>query len=114
MMNSSTHPPIDLDLQQWLLAHNFNPNDLDQRGENGDTALMRATQTGDLEVVQVLIQAGAELNIKNNDGNNALWFACFRDRADIIEQLVSAGIDLNNQNDNGANRPHVCCLSRQN
>jgi hypothetical protein len=89
-------------LQHWLQTQGLNPEDLEQRGSNGDTALMLATRAGELEVVRLLLQAGAAINARNHDGNNALWFACFRDRYDLIEQLVQAGIDIDNQNDNGA------------
>lgn len=89
-------------LQHWLQTQGLNPADLEQRGSNGDTALMLATRAGELEVVRSLLQAGAVVNTRNHDGNNALWFACFRDRYDLIEQLVQAGIEIDNQNDNGA------------
>lgn len=89
-------------LQHWLQTQGLNPGDLEQRGSNGDTALMRATRAGELEVVRSLLQAGAIVNARNHDGNNALWFACFGDRYDLIEQLVQAGIDIDNRNDNGA------------
>lgn len=89
-------------LPQWLLTQGFDPDHLEHRGSNGDTALMWATRAGAATVVQPLLQAGAIVNAKNNDGNNALWFACFRDRYDLIELLVAAGIDIDNQNDNGA------------
>lgn len=89
-------------LQHWLQTQGLNPEDLEQRGSNGDTALMLATRAGELEVVRLLLQAGAVVNARNHDGNNALWFACFRDRDDLIEMLVQAGIDIDNQNDNGA------------
>ena len=89
-------------VQNWLSTQGFNLDNLEQPGSNGDTALIQATRAGELEVVQWLIQVGANINARNNDGNNALWFACFRDRFDLIEPLINAGIDLNNQNDNGA------------
>jgi hypothetical protein len=89
-------------LQHWLQTQGLNPENLEWRGSNGDTALMLATRAGELEVVRLLLQAGAVVNARNHDGNNALWFACFRDRYDLIEKLVQAGIDIDNQNDNGA------------
>jgi uncharacterized protein len=89
-------------LVHWLQTQGFDPADLDQRGHNGDTALMLATRMGEFVVVHELLEAGATVNVKNNDGNNALWFACFRDFDVLIDPLVEAGIDLDNQNDNGA------------
>ncbi len=60
---------------EWLITNNYNPEKLNQLGENGDTALMKATREGNYSVVQELIGAGADINSTNNDSNNALWFA---------------------------------------
>ncbi|MEB3294474.1 MAG: ankyrin repeat domain-containing protein [Synechococcales bacterium] len=100
--NGSGAPAIGTLLQHWLQTQGLNSEDLEQQGYNGETALMLATRAGELEVVRLLVQAGAAINARNHDGNNALWFACFRDRYDLMEQLVKAGIDIDNQNDNGA------------
>lgn len=87
---------------QWLQNHDYSPEALNDQRENGDTALIKATKTGAIEVVQELLANGANLNLRNNDGNNALWFACFGNYFLLIELLINAGIDINNQNDNGA------------
>ncbi|MBP0018028.1 MAG: ankyrin repeat domain-containing protein [Cyanobacteria bacterium SBLK] len=102
MSQVSVRDRIDPILENWLQVRGFDANNLEQPGENGDTALMQATREGELETARSLIRAGALLNARNNDGNNALWFACFRDRYDLIELLVEAGINCDNQNDNGA------------
>lgn len=43
------------DLNQWLFANQFDPTDLNQQGSNGDTALMKATQAGKINIVRSLI-----------------------------------------------------------
>ncbi len=102
MMNQRSNPNFSPATQQWLIANDYSIQDLNQPGENGDTALMKATREGVYAVVKELIDAGAEINAKNNDSNNALWFACFGNHYDLINLLVDAKIDINNQNDNGA------------
>ncbi|MEH2318664.1 ankyrin repeat domain-containing protein [Nostoc sp.] len=87
---------------QWLIAKGYNTGDLNQPGENGDTALMKATREGVYAVVKELIDAGADINARNSDGNNALWFACFGNHYDLINLLLAVNINIDNQNDNGA------------
>jgi len=87
---------------QWLIAKSYNPEDLNQAGENGDTALMKATREGEYAVVKELIDAGADVNARNSDRNNALWFACFGNHYDLIHLLLANNINIDNQNDNGA------------
>ncbi|MBE9209879.1 ankyrin repeat domain-containing protein [Nostoc sp. LEGE 06077] len=87
---------------EWLIANNYNPEELNHRGENGDTALMKATRIGNYSVVQELIGVGTEINSRNNDGNNALWFACFGNHYELINLLLEVKINIDNQNDNGA------------
>jgi uncharacterized protein len=87
---------------QWLTAKAYNPEDLNQPGENGDTALMKATREGVYKVVKELIDAGADINARNSDRNNALWFACFGNHYDLINLLLAHNIKIDNQNDNGA------------
>lgn len=88
--------------KQWLLTKGYTCEDLNQHGENGDTALMKATREGVYAVVKELIDLGVNINARNNDGNNALWFACFGNHYDLINLLLAAKINIDNQNDNGA------------
>lgn len=86
----------------WLLANGYTPDHLDRQGENGDTALMKATRQKELTVVKELINRGADLNLTNDDGNNALWYACFGNDYILLDLLINSGVNINNQNDNGA------------
>jgi ankyrin repeat protein len=101
-MSQTNQTKLSTTTSQWLIANGYNIEDLNQGGENGDTALMKATREGVHPVVKELIDAGSDINARNNDRNNALWFACFGNYYDLINLLLSANIDINNQNDNGA------------
>ena len=93
------------ELKNWLQEKHYNSENLNQQGENGDSALMKITRVGNLAWIKELLKAKVDLNLKNNDGNNALWFACFGnfyEAIDLIDLLVAADIDIDNQNDNGA------------
>jgi len=55
-----------------------------------------------MEIVQVLVQAGAKLNEKDNTGSTALMMAVYNGHTGIVKALIEAGADLdlkdNNQN----------------
>ena len=93
---------LDAVLREWLVAHRFPAADINAVIANATTPLMKASHSGEGEVVRLLITAGAQVNTRNADGNNALWLACVGDHLDIIDALVEAGIDIDNRNDNGA------------
>ena len=101
-MNQTNSQNLSEATIQWLIAKGYNPGDLNQTGENGDTALMKATREGIHPVVKELIDAGAEINARNSDCNNALWFACFGNHYGLINLLLASNINIDNQNDNGA------------
>src|SRR5688572_22099206 len=52
-----------------LLAQKANPN---AAGPDGTTAIMYAAHNGDLELVQALIKAGANVKLRNQFGTSAI------------------------------------------
>ncbi|MEH1846374.1 MAG: ankyrin repeat domain-containing protein [Nostoc sp.] len=101
-MNWASKQDLSAETTQWLIAKGYSLGNLNQPGENGDTALMKATREGVYVVVRELINAGVDINARNSDRNNALWFACFGNHYDLINLLLAVNININNQNDNGA------------
>uniref|UniRef100_A0A1A9WGR7 ANK_REP_REGION domain-containing protein n=1 Tax=Glossina brevipalpis TaxID=37001 RepID=A0A1A9WGR7_9MUSC len=53
------------------------------------TALMLAVSHGNLEMVQLLMAAGADVNIQDEDGSTALMCAAEHGRGDIVKHLLS-------------------------
>ena len=65
----------------------------------GSTPLISAAVFGKTEIAFALIEAGADLNLKNNEGSTALHSAAFLCRLEIVEKLLENGADkelLNN------------------
>jgi hypothetical protein len=63
-------------------------------GENGYLAIHRAIEIGNLDVVRVLIEAGAQLNIAANDGMTALGLAIQNNKTQMVLYLLSQGASL--------------------
>lgn len=90
------------EVHAWLVEQGLDPNNINQRFENGMTALMQACRFGLAETAHILLQAGADIHLTNNDGNNALWLACFSGDSTTVKVLVESGIDVDNRNVTGA------------
>ncbi|XP_055838307.1 uncharacterized protein LOC129906542 isoform X2 [Episyrphus balteatus] len=53
------------------------------------TALMLAVSHGNLDMVEMLLDAGADINIQDEDGSTALMCAAEHGRVDIVKHLLS-------------------------
>jgi len=60
-----------------------------------DEALLEAAEIGDYNGIVKAIQAGADMNIKNEDGETALTLASSMGLTDIVELLIDAGVNVN-------------------
>ena len=77
--------------------------DLNERAtESGSTALIAAASFGQNETASLLIEAGADLEVKNNGGSTALHTAAFLCHAEIVNALLEKGADQNARNNAGA------------
>ncbi|CAL1541588.1 unnamed protein product [Lymnaea stagnalis] len=61
----------------------------------GQTALFFATQHCNLEMLKLLLQAGAKPSAINKDGLTPLHKACEKGAYDIVQLLIDAGSDVN-------------------
>ena len=58
----------------------------------------RAAITGNNEIVNILFEAGANLNMPDFDGNTPLMYAVTANRRFTVERLVTLGADINFRN----------------
>lgn len=98
----STKKPMPDVLTGWAKRHGFDCSNINNRIGNAMSALMLAAMQGELEIVRVLLTAGADTNLINDDENNTLWFACVSNQILIVHELLRYGCNINNQNVNGA------------
>ena len=75
------------------------------KDKNSETLLMKAVWRNDIDIVAVLIKAGADVNSRDNRGNTALMYTYSNNNKpnniEIIALLLKAGADINAKNDFG-------------
>ncbi len=76
-----------------ILKAGANPNDRDR--SNGTTVLMVAAGHGNEELVELLLQQGANAKVANAYGENALHYAAWRGNYAIVQRLLSEKVNVN-------------------
>ncbi|KAG8445614.1 hypothetical protein GDO86_010406 [Hymenochirus boettgeri] len=75
--------------------------DVDERNENGQTALMLAAELGNLEVVQELLRKRASCNLEDFDNWTALISAAKEGHLEITRELLDYGANLDHRDMGG-------------
>lgn len=76
-------------------------------GEDLDRALHEAAENGNVEAINVLLEAGADVNARNEDGGTPLHSAAARGHAKAVKRLLKEGADVNAKNKSGVTPLHV-------
>jgi len=71
--------------------------------DKGRSLLMHAAIKGDLELIQLLLKHGANINRVNSVGNSAIAYAREKGYVEIVKVLLDAGADPNLRNIHGTN-----------
>ncbi len=90
----------DLTTMKQALAGDADPNTMDP--QSGSTLLATAALMGHTEIVAVLLEHGADVNIKSRDGATALHTAAFLGRAETVKLLLDKGADTTLRNNTGS------------
>ena len=64
----------------------------------------------DTRAINILIEKGCKLNIKDKDGVTALLYSCGRNNIPIIETLIDAKADVNISVESNFNPLRLVCL----
>lgn len=81
---------LDVAEHQTVVQRLFQMSDVNVRAKkHNQTALMLATSHGNYNMVKMLLDAGADINIQDEDGSTALMCAAEHGRMDIIKILLS-------------------------
>jgi ankyrin repeat protein len=89
-------------LQEVEKIYTANPDLIHAADFKGFTALIIAAYNDQPELVQFILEKGANPDAQDMAGNTALMGASFKGYTGIVEQLLNAGADVNLRNSNGA------------
>eukprot|EP01087_Luapelamoeba_hula_P015003 TRINITY_DN4450_c1_g1_i1.p1 TRINITY_DN4450_c1_g1~~TRINITY_DN4450_c1_g1_i1.p1 ORF type:complete len:653 (+),score=142.19 TRINITY_DN4450_c1_g1_i1:134-2092(+) len=101
------------DIVRLLIERCGETLDLEKRNKNGSTGLYAASQFGHLEIVQVLIEAGANVNTTRVTGATPLMISILYGHTDIAKALLDAGALLDAVANDGLT-PLLAAASRGN
>lgn len=83
------------DTVRWLLSQG---EKIDAYDRTYETALHRACENGNLQLVQLLVENKADLNLKGGMvASSPLHFAARSGKADVVEFLLARGMDVDTQ-----------------
>lgn len=77
----------------WLLDAGVDPDSRMGAGDN--TPLMHVASEGDVEIMTILLQYGADSNSKNDHNERPLGFACAWNQLRAAELLLQHGAEVN-------------------
>jgi len=89
-LHIAAYDPEETKMLRLLLDNGAKVNVSDNTGE---TPLLDAAYNGNLENVKALVQAGSDLNAKNQDGFNAIDGAISCDQKDVVSFLEDLGLN---------------------
>ena len=95
---------IASDINRAVVQRLFSTADLNVRAsQHGQTALMLAVSHGRLDMVDLLLEGGADVNIRDEDGSTALMCAAEHGHMDIVKLLMKhPEININAVDNDGA------------
>jgi ankyrin repeat protein len=86
---------------------------LDWKNENDSnrTPLYVAAYWGKVEIARMLIDAGADVDVKDNNDDTSLHVAIKYGRVEVVRILIDAGANLNVQNNQGETPVHYAAMN---
>lgn len=90
----------DLKQVQQILS-SMDADAVNARSTSGWTPLMLAVATDNIEMINLLINRGADIEAKNNDGETAFSCAVIFENIDAIKELIRHHVNVNTQNNDG-------------
>jgi Ankyrin repeats (many copies) len=86
---------------------------VDDRDEEGRTALHFASGYGEVECMAILLEAGADINGKDNNGNTALHYAAGYGSVEATKVLLEKGADVSIKNEDEKTAVEVATMNEE-
>ena len=94
----------DCDTVRWLIEKGVDVNHCDK---NGFTAVLNAAQQGNLDVLKLLKERGANIHVQSEMGRNSIMSAATgTGDCDTVRWLIEKGVDVNHCDKNGLTAVH--------
>ncbi|XP_048247931.1 uncharacterized protein LOC124114938 [Haliotis rufescens] len=84
---------------------------VDDKSENGTTALLLASINGHESVAALLIKCGASITAEDNDGGTALHQACVNGHESVAALLIKCGASITAEDNDGGTALHLACVN---
>ena len=104
VMYAYEHAFDDIEVQAWLNKVQEcikNGTDINAKNKWGWTALIKASEKGNLDIVEYLIKKEADVNAIDKNNYTALIHASLRGYLKIVKYLVENGADINIETKDG-------------
>lgn len=82
------------DLAQLKFALKFHRTKVNEQNDEGKTVLHQSCLSGQLETVRLLVENGAEIELRDNRGWTCLHYAAFGGHVDVVNFLISSCVDV--------------------
>ncbi len=103
---ANKHKPI----VEYLLSKGANISE--KNGEYGSSALHKACASGALDIAKVLVNAGADVNLKSDEGYTPLSNAVSNNKQITVKYLISNGANIGEKNGKlGVSVLHKACMN---
>jgi ankyrin repeat protein len=88
--------------------------DTNSANDKGQTVILLAAGTGNLDTVRYLVDNKADVSAKDNNGNNVLMYAASSGNLELVRYLAnSAIVDINEKNNDGKTANDIAIAHNQ-
>jgi len=97
--------------QSSLLLENASMDEMNAVDHKGNTPLIWAVSEGRGDIVRLLVDSGADVNIQNFEGMTSLYLAVEHGDLEISTYLMENGANVNIQNETGQSAAHIASIN---